>query len=118
MRLNKYLPLLCIIFICLIGIMRINSGLESFSTKYKNMTIEEKKLDDLRKINRIGILWFGSTVLVTALALVLDIIFKEINISSILIIYYVVDLIVYFFVSNTKCILDLFCKAKGGSYKK
>ena len=115
MRLNKYLPLLCIIFICLIGIMRINSGLESFSTKYKKMTIEEKKLDDLRKINRIGILWFGSTVLVTALALVLDIIF---NISSILIIYYVVALIVYFFVSNTKCILDLFCKAKGGSYKK
>lgn len=114
MRLNKYLPLLCIIFIYLIGIMRINSGLESFSTKYKKMTIEEKKLDDLRKINRIGILWFGSTVL----ALVLDIIFKEINISSILIIYYVVDLIVYFFVSNTKCILDLFCKAKGGSYKK
>jgi len=110
----EHLSLLCLILTCLIGIRRIHIDLNSFSKKYNKLTAEERKLYDSKKINRMGIIWLSSIVLITLLMFIFDAFLKKSSLMPIFIVCYVFDLIAYFLISNTKWVLDLFCKSKGG----
>ncbi|WP_143321940.1 hypothetical protein [Clostridium sp. HBUAS56010] len=109
--LYENLPYLAILLVCLFNVSSIVRGSENtIMRKYGKMTDEEKKLYDISKVKMSQILYILSLVLVTVLAFVFSVIFPNIIYPNTFLAFYILEIIVLFILSETKLILNGFCK--------
>jgi thiamine transporter ThiT len=109
--LYEILPYIAILLVCLFNARNIITGTGNpIIRKYGKLTDQEKELYDSLKVKRSQLLYVLSLAILTVLAFVFSVISPNIILPKMFIVCYLVEIVVLLIFSETKWILNLFCK--------
>lgn len=109
--LYEILPYIAILLVCLFNARNIITGTGNpIIRKYGKLTDQEKELYDGLKVKMSQLLYVLSLVILTVLAFVFSVISPNIILPKMFIVCYLVEIVVLLIFSETKWILNLFCK--------
>ena len=109
--LYEILPYIAILLVCLFNARYIITGTgNSIIRKYGKLTDQEKELYDSLKVKMSQLLYVLSLAILTVLAFVFSVIYPNIILPKMFIVCYLVEIVVLLIFSETKWILNLFCK--------
>ncbi|RKD33853.1 hypothetical protein BET01_13360 [Lacrimispora algidixylanolytica] len=109
--LYEILPYIAILLVCLFNARNIITGTGNpIIRKYGKLTDQEKELYDSLKVKMSQLLYVLSLAILTVLAFVFSVIYPNIILPKMFIVCYLVEIVVLLIFSETKWILNLFCK--------
>lgn len=109
--LYEILPYIAILLVCLFNARNIITGTGNpIIRKYGKLTDQEKELYDSLKVKMSQLLYVLSLAILTVLAFVFSVISPNIILPKMFIVCYLVEIVVLLIFSETKWILNLFCK--------
>lgn len=113
--LYEVLPYIAIMFVCLFNARNIITGTGNpIIRKYGKLSDQEKELYDSLKVKMSQFLYVLSLAVLTVLAFVFSVIYPNIILPKVFIVCYLVELVVLLIFSETKWVLNLFCKKSEG----
>lgn len=91
-------------------------GTKNAISKYKKLTDQEKKIYDISKVKLSELLYAISLIILAILAYIFTEIFPDIISTNIFIWCFLIEIVVLLIFSQTKWILNLFCKKTEWTY--
>lgn len=104
-------PYVAMLLVCLFNARNIIKGTDyTLMRKYRKMKDEEKALYDSWKVKVSQLLYLLSFGVLTVLAFVFSVVFPDVIRTEIFIVGYVVEVVLLVILSETRLVLDWFCR--------
>ena len=104
-------PYVAMLLVCVFNARNIINGTDNtFMRKYRKLTDEEKELYDSWKVKVSQLLYVLCFGVLTVFAFVFSVVFPDVIGTEIFIVGYVVEVVLLLILSETRLVLDGFCR--------